>query len=80
MSKRYILELLEESKDIESFRKNMIKAVKAYSFTVARAHKCESLTQLRSEIGRIETELNLVLQASELCNSVEELEEFIENI
>ena len=77
MSKRYVSGLLEESRDIGEFRKNMIKVVKAYSFTVARAHKCENIVQLRSEVGRIETELNLVLQASQLCNSVQELKEFL---
>lgn len=62
---------------IESFREQMINAIKGYSFTVARAHKCETITQLRSEVGRIETELNLILQASQLCNSVDEIRELL---
>ena len=37
MSKRYVLGLLEESENIESFREQMINAIKGYSFTVARA-------------------------------------------
>ncbi len=77
MSKRYVLGLLEESGDIESFREQMINTIKGYSFTVARAHKCETITQLRSEVGRIETELNLILQASQLCNSIDEIRELL---
>ena len=77
MSKRYVLGLLEESGDIESFREQMINVVRGYSFTVARAHSCETITQLRSEVGRIETELNLILQASQLCNSIDEIRELL---
>lgn len=77
MSKRYVLGLLEESGDIESFREQMINTIKGYSFTVARAHECETITQMRSEVGRIETELNLILQASQLCNSIDEIRELL---
>ena len=77
MSKRYVLGLLEESENIESFREQMINAIRGYSFTVARSHKCETITQLRSEVGRIETELNLILQASQLCNSIDEIRELL---
>ncbi len=77
MSKKYILELLEESKNIESFRESMIKSIQWYSFTVARVHNCENIIQLRSEIGRIENELNLILQASQLCNSIDEVKELL---
>jgi len=51
--------------------------VRGYSFTVTRAHECETITQLRSEVGRIETELNLILQASQLCNSIDEIRELL---
>ena len=77
MSKRYVIGLLEESEDIEYFREQMINTIKGYSFTVTRAYKCETITQLRSEVGRIETELNLILQASQLCNSIDEIRELL---